>query len=576
MFRKSCLHSKTLFAGGYFALQLSALLLALTCCTPALAQKQSAAKRQKLPSPEKIVGDYLKAIGGKKRVAAIKDAGYEWQVMEKANESGTLRGIGRAKSFVKAPAAVRLDLSSDGSKVSEQTEAEPEQLAQQKQTPVDIFFIREGETNLAANTRSAWIRSSNWMRVYQGGTRTLTDAEANVAKLQAALMGTRLVDYKKQNVLARTASFDESGKEPAYVVEFSSRNGARLRYSFGVNSKLLLKISDDARHLVLRFDDYRAENNLLEPHRVEIESGQSGRLALMLQSVSYNTGLNDSIFDPPGAEAIDVGALLREVDVNQEQLEERVGDYTYTEKRTERKINGRGEVTEETVKVFEIYPIPNRRSVYKLVSENGVPLSAEKAAKEEKRVTEELEKAQREREKQAEKRERDKQQGKTAKKEEDDLGIADFLRAAELVSPRRERLREREAIVFDFRPRAGYKPRNDIESIISKLTGIMWIDPADKQVMRLEARLVESYKMGGGLLASVRPGTAFVFEQKRMDDGVWLPVFSQINISAKIFLFKGIDVNVVQEFSNYQKFKSSFDDYKLTAPEDKSQPPAKP
>jgi hypothetical protein len=130
-------------------------------------------------------------------------------------------------------------------------------------------------------------------------------------------------------------------------------------------------------------------------------------------------------------------------------------------------------------------------------------------------------------------------------------------------------LREREAIVFDFRPRAGYKPKGSIESIVSKLAGVVWIDPVDKQVMRLEARLVESYKMGGGLLASVKPGTAFVFEQKRMDDGVWLPLFSQVNISAKVFLFKGIDLNIMQEFSNYQRFKSSFDDYKLTAPEDK-------
>ncbi len=536
MHRKSSLQSfKTLFPRRSFALRLFVLLLALTCSTHALAQKQGAAKRQKLPSPEKIVGDYLRAIGGKKRAASVRDATYKWQSVETGPQLNAL-------SQIKTPASTRLEVS------------------------------REGvvQTSTAANVRSAWVRGQS------EGAQTLTDAEANAAKLQSALDASRLVDYKKQNVLARTAALDDSEKEPAYVIEFSSRNGARLRYWFGANSKLLLKISDAARQLVMRFGDYRAENNLLEPHRVGIESRHLGTLALVLQSVSYNTGLNDSLFDPPGAEAIDIGALLREVESNQEQLEEHVGDYTYMEKRTERKINGRGEVTEETIKVFEIYPIPNRNSVYKLISENGAPLSAEKAAKEEKRVTEELEKAQREREKRAEKLERDKLKGKPAKKEEDDLGIADFLRATELVSPRRERLRDREAIVFDFRPRIGYKPKNDAESIISKLTGIMWIDPADKQVMRLEARLVESFKMGGGLLASVRPGTAFAFEQKRMEDGVWLPVFSQINISAKVLIFKAIDVNLVQEFSNYQRFNSSFDDYKLTAPEDKSKPPLKP
>ena len=130
-------------------------------------------------------------------------------------------------------------------------------------------------------------------------------------------------------------------------------------------------------------------------------------------------------------------------------------------------------------------------------------------------ISNQMEKVVRERTKAAEKRERDRASGKKEKPADDDPGIGDFLRSAELVSPRHERLRDRDTIVFDFRPRVGYKPKGDIESIVSKLTGVVWIDPVDRQVMRLEARLIESYKMGGGLLASVRPGTAFVFEQKR-------------------------------------------------------------
>ena len=212
----------------------------------------------------------------------------------------------------------------------------------------------------------------------------------------------------------------------------------------------------------------------------------------------------------------------------------------------------------------------------KLISENGVMLSTDKASKEERRVTEELEKAQRERASSIEKRRRDKLKGKRDKSDDDDLGVADFLRVVELVSPRREKLRERDAIVFDFRPRTDYKTKNRVESIVSKLAGVMWIDPVDKQVIRLEARFIDGYKMGGGLLASVSPGTALVFEQKRMDDGVWLPVFTQANISARVLLFKSINMNVVQEFSNYQRFNSNVDDYKLTSPDEKNSPSPNP
>ena len=504
------------------------LLLALSFSPAVHGQKAAKRASAKLPAPDKIVGNYLKAIGGKKRLVALRDARYEWTVFLKEQL------LGRARLEVRAPASMRWDL-----------------------------IFQNGEINEGANSSSAW------MRGLDGRLRTLTDAEAHAAKLGAALTASRLVDYKKQNVLARTVSLEETAGEPAYVVEFSMRNGARLRYWFGANTHLLLKVSDAARASTLSFSDYKMEDGVLEPHRVEKELGGTGTLTLKLESVSYNAGVAYTRFDPPAAETVDINALLREVDRNQEEVDERVGEYTFLEKRTEREINGKGEVTKETISVYEVYPVPGERFVRKLVMENGVALVGERAAKEEKRVGEALEKAERERQKNVEKRAREREKNK--KKEDDDPGIADFLRSAELVSPRRERLRDREAIVFDFRPRAGYKPRNDVESIVQKLAGIIWIDPVDKQVMRLEARLTESFKMAGGLLVSVRPGTAFAFEQKRMDDGVWLPVFSQVNVSAKIFIFKGMEINVTEEFSNYQRFKSAVEDYKLG---DKSGEPA--
>jgi hypothetical protein len=516
----------------------AALLLALLCAQgAALAQKSGA--RQKLPAPERIVGDYLKAIGGKKRVAGIRDASYEWAVALKGQTMGS------AHTQVKAPTSARLDMT-----------------------------FGNGEIDQAANQRSAWVRGLD------GTLRTLTDMEANAAKLQATLEASHLVDYKKLNVLARTVQLEETDGEPAYVVEFSLRNGARVRYWFSIKSKLLLKIKDDARQVVLRFGDYRMRDGMLEPHRVERELGQTGALTLTLLGARYNSGIDDKIFDPPSAEKLDVVALLKEVDRNQQVIDERVGEYTFTEKFTEREISDKGEVKKETVRVYEVYPVPGSRFVRKLVSENGVALTPERMAKEEKRVGEEIEKAERERQKETLKRERERaKKGDKAQEKDDDPGISDFLRASELVSPRREPLREREAVVFDFRPRSDYRPRNNIDEIVLKLTGVVWIDPVDKQVLRLEAKLTDNYKVGGGLLAKIRPGTAFVFEQKRMTDGVWLPSLVQVNISAKILIFKGMEINVMQEFSNYQRFKSDVEGYKLgdkpTSPET-PQPKSKP
>ena len=199
-------------------------------------------------------------------------------------------------------------------------------------------------------------------------------------------------------------------------------------------------------------------------------------------------------------------------------------------------------------------------------------VSGERAAKEQKRVEEEFEKAERDKEKdeqRVEKNRAERERKKAAKAkegEDDDVDISGFLRVCEFVSPRRERFRDRDAVVFDFRPRPGFKSSNRQEDLISKLVGVVWIDPADKQVMRLEARLAEGFKMAGGLLVNLRPGAAFVMEQTRMVEGVWLPRMAQINLSVKVLLFGGGDYNQTIEWSDYKHFSGDVGDYKLDAP----------
>jgi hypothetical protein len=102
--------------------------------------------------------------------------------------------------------------------------------------------------------------------------------------------------------------------------------------------------------------------------------------------------------------------------------------------------------------------------------------------------------------------------------------------------------------------------------LIAKLVGVVWIDPVDKQVMRLEARLAEGFKIAGGLLVSLRPGAALVMEQTRMNEGLWLPRYAQVNLSVKILLFGGGDLNKTLEWSDYRHFSGDVKDYKLDSP----------
>jgi len=511
--------------------------IAFAAVTPRAVCMAQTTAAKKLPSAEKIVSDYLKAIGGKKAALAQRDATYQWLVYFNNQPFAT------ARLLRKAPGSERFELT-----------------------------FGNGQIISATNARSAWELGLDRQ------LRTLTSREAATAKLQATLAASHLVDFKKANVLARVISVDDLATDPSYIVEFSTRSGARLQYCFSLKSKLITKITNDTNKTYVVPEDYRAEHGLLVPHRLRMSvSGPaastatgSGELTLILKSVAQNTGIDDTVFDPPAAtETLDITALLREVAKNQDATEQRVSEYSFKQTETDRTINSKGEVKKETVKVYEVFPLPNREPVQKLISEDGVPLSPERAAKEDKRVQEEFLKAERDKEKDAQEAARRRAERVRKKQEDEDADpeISTFLRACDFVSPRRERFEGRESIVFDFRPRAGFKPKTREESLIAKLIGVVWIDPVDKQVMRLEARLAEGFKMGGGLLVSLKPGAALVMEQMRMAEGVWLPRFAQINLSVKVLLFAGGDFNKTVEWSDYKHFSGDVKDYKIEGPE---------
>jgi hypothetical protein len=507
--------------------------LAALTLFPQHISAQSSSSAKKLPSAEKVVDNFLRAVGGKKKLSSIRDATSEWLIQ--LND----QAIGKAKIQLKAPSSKRSEM-------------------------------RFGNGQILSGTTAG----SAWVQGLDNRLLTLTGTEAATAKLIALLEASHLVEFKKANVMARVVSLGDLASEPSYIVEFSNRAGARLRYWFSVKSSLLVKVEDGLRNTTLRLADYEVQpqSGVREPQRLTMKTGD-GELTFKLESIAYNTNLPTSTFDPPaGDQALDVVGLLRAVSQNQEAVEQRVTEYAFLQKETDRELSDKGELKKEKIRVYEVFPVANREPIMKLISEDGVSLSAERAAKESKRVAEEFEKAERERPKTEEKIARrraergKKRAGKGDADESEDPEISQFLKVCEFVSPRREMFAGREAVVFDFRPRAGFKPSNRSETLISKLVGVAWIDPIDKQVIRLEARLAESFKMGGGLVLSLRPGAGLVMEQTRMAEGVWLPRLAQVNLSAKVFLFRGIDINKTIEWSDYRHFEGDVNDYKLDAP----------
>lgn len=498
-----------------------AVSLALAAGVPAFAQKSAAdAARRKLPSAEKIVADYLKAAGGKKRLAAVADAAYEWSV-----GGGT---VGAATSHLKAPSSARLSVTGAG-----------------------------GEYSAGVTPRAAWTRDAD------GTVHTLTGAEAKRMRLRAVLEASRLVDFKKRNLLAVTLGAEQVGNELAYAVEFRARDEARVRYLFGAQSKLPLEIRDEQGRTLARLSDYRQVGGVMEAHRAELSLEDGGPVKLELKSVRHNAGLAESVFDAPAAAGFDARALLKEVLEKEPEVAVKFDEYTFTVKHTERELDGKGDAKKETTQEWEVFMAPNGWSIGKLARVNGQPLPPEKAAKEEKRVADFL--AAHAADKPPESR---KGAGGFQISFGDGMGfgLADLLRACDFVSPRREKFQGRDAVVFDFRPRADFRSRNRNDEMMSKIVGLVWIDLAEKVVMRIEARLTGDFKIGGGLLMKIAPGAGFAFERRRLDDGYWVPHSYHWNANGRGLIFVKRSVYEITEWGNYKRFRAESGDAKLDAP----------
>ncbi len=429
------------------------------------------------------------------------------------------------------------------------------------------FDLRGLETSVGYSGKSGWFRDA------RNGLRTMTGDVSRDFQAEAALRNTRWLDAKKNKAKLVAAPGTINGKAVNTVTMTTAKN-VRLKLHFDAASGLLVREEIPAGALTRIFDysDYKPVNGLQFAHTITTTVGPD-IYDIKLDRIVPNAPLERARFDFPvvSNELLpNIDALLQEVKANEDKVDEILEKYTYTEKQTDRESDASGQLREKKSETFELTFYKGNR-IKRLIEKNGKPLAANELESENKRIEKrvrEIEKKEAEKEKKASK-ERELAQ-ETAGTPDDENGqrisIADVLRASKLTNPRRERFRNRDVIVFDFEPLPGYKPQKRVEKFFGKTAGAIWVDANDKQVARVEARLVEAYKVAGGMLASLKEGATFVLEQDRVNNEIWLPTRADINLSIKVLMVKGINANSVIEYGNYKRFQVDAEKEKLKDP----------
>ena len=360
----------------------------------------------------------------------------------------------------------------------------------------------------------------------------------------------------------------------ANAVELSN-NGVRVKLYFDASTGLILKCERETADGLEEtfYSDHRTVDGVMEPFSIRRKRG-TVELAIVVEKVEHNRATDAAAFRYPQVEGAsplpDLETLIKSIIANQEKVEELREHYTCRLTEIERKLDGDGRVKSNETKVYEVTPIGDD-AVERLLSINGKELTAAEQEKEDKRVQKQVEEIIKQQEKNKQKKEeRQARAEKGEEKDDNEITILDFLRISDITSVRRETFRGHEVIAFDFEPRKGFKARNRGEEIINKLAGTMWVDEAARQIARLEARLTDSFKIGGGMLASIGSSTAFAFEQEKIDGELWLPSFGEANISARVMLLAKFNRGMERRYSDYKKYQID-SKYDLTKPKERKQ-----
>jgi hypothetical protein len=249
--------------------------------------------------------------------------------------------------------------------------------------------------------------------------------------------------------------------------------------------------------------------------------------------------------DEPGAAPLpDAGPFLAEVRERLHTDDFLLDQYTFTEKQTQRQMDGDGNVKKVTSSSYEVYPSAEPGHTYrKLVARDGKPLPMDELAKEDrKQQAKERKAAARSPEAQAERRSRETE------------AIDEIFRLYDIRIVGRETLDGRGAILVTFASRPDVETTTKPGKILKKFSGRAWIDEADRQLVRVEAELTDDLSFGFGILAKLKKGARAELQRRKVNDEIWLPAEARFVGHARVFLVKALHIDSLSEYSDYKKF----------------------
>jgi len=233
--------------------------------------------------------------------------------------------------------------------------------------------------------------------------------------------------------------------------------------------------------------------------------------------------------------------------------EERQSGYVFNERRVEQKVNVAGRVTDESVKVYEVYPgLPGEDRYRRLIEEDGRSTPPDRLAQQDTKRRKEAEEYARKQaiasERQKDAREQDKA------RQEYSAAVEDIFRIYDIQMLRREPIEGIDTILATLTPKPGARPQTDDGKVMRHFKARAWISESDYELVRVEIEAIDTLSFGLGLFARVHKGTVATYQRRKVNGETWLPAEVTWTASARVLLLRRLRLRGVSEFSNYRRY----------------------
>jgi hypothetical protein len=231
----------------------------------------------------------------------------------------------------------------------------------------------------------------------------------------------------------------------------------------------------------------------------------------------------------PGVPLPDSNKFIAEFRKTLRSDDELLRNYTFTEREVRMELDRSGETKTTDLNVYQVFP--DRGKLYRrLISRNGIALSQTELEKED----------------------RD-QETMNSQASRDDAKIrSELFEIYDIRVQSREQIAGSPTVVLSFRPRPGYKPQSKLASLLTHVSGRVWVNESDHQLVRVDAEVVDPVSYGW-FLGSLNQGTRLMAERQKVQSGVWLPARLEILESRRVLL-KSTAVHEVHKYSDLRKY----------------------